>query len=64
MDGRGKSRQAHSVVLNRTGRVMNVIDAVQPSKALAITAVAKALGQVNNVQCGPAGGECDGTALR
>ena len=56
------NHQAHSVILNRTGRVMNVIDAYQPSKALAITAVAKALGQVNNVQCGPAGGECNGTA--
>ena len=44
-----------------TGRVMNVVDAVQPSQALAITAVAKALQQVNNVQCGPAGGECGGT---
>jgi hypothetical protein len=54
--------QAHSVVLNRTGRVMNIVDAAQPSKALAISDVAKALGQVNNAQCGPAGGECGGTA--
>jgi hypothetical protein len=53
--------QAHSVVLNRTGRVMNVVDAAQPSKALAMSAVAKALGQVNNAQCGQAGGECGGT---
>ena len=35
-----KSR-AHSVVLNRTGRVMNIIDVSQPSKALAMTAVAR-----------------------
>jgi hypothetical protein len=54
--------QAHSVVLNRTGRVVNVLDAAQPSKAFAMSAVAKALGQVNGVQCGPAGGECAGTA--
>src|SRR4029453_7962044 len=54
--------QAHSVVLNRTGRLMNIVDAAQPSKALAISDVAKALGQVNNAQCGPAGGECGGTA--
>jgi hypothetical protein len=54
--------QAHSVVLNRTGRVMNVVDAAQPSKALTISDVAKALEQVNNVQCRPAGGECGGTA--
>jgi hypothetical protein len=53
--------QAHSVVLNRTGRVMNVVDAAQPSKALAILAVAKALGQINKVQCSSAGGECGGT---
>jgi hypothetical protein len=56
-----KSR-AHSVILNRTGRVMNIIDVSQPSKALAMTAVAKALGQVNSIQCRPAGGECNGTA--
>jgi hypothetical protein len=55
-------KQAHSVVLNRTGRVMNILDAAQPSKALAIGAVAEALAQVNSVQCGPAGGECAGTA--
>jgi hypothetical protein len=55
-------RQAHSVILNQTGRVVNIIDAYQPSKALAITAVAKALEQVNSVQCGPAGGACNGTA--
>jgi hypothetical protein len=54
--------QAHSVVLNRTGRVMNIVDAAQPSKSLAIGDVAKALGQVNSVQCGSAGGECGGTA--
>ena len=40
---------------------MNVVDAAQPSKALAISAVAKALAQVNKAQCGPAGGECGGT---
>jgi hypothetical protein len=55
--------QVHSVVLNRTGRVINVLDAAQPSKALGILAVAKALGPVNDAQCGPAGGQCDdGTA--
>jgi hypothetical protein len=60
MVAEGSKSLAHSVVLNRTGRVVNMVDAAQPSKALAITAVAKALGQVNNVQCGPAGGECGG----
>lgn len=57
----GTKSQAHSIVLNRTGRVMNIVDAAQPSRALAITAVAQALQQVNNVQCGPAAGECGGT---
>jgi hypothetical protein len=56
-----KSPAAHSVVLNQTGRVINVVDATQPSQALAITAVARALGEVNKVQCGPAGGGCGGT---
>jgi hypothetical protein len=59
MDGT-KSHAAHSVVLNRTGRVMNVVDVTQPSRPLAISAVAKALGEVNKVQCGPAGGKCGG----
>jgi hypothetical protein len=61
MVAEGSKSRAHSVVLSRTGRVMNVVDAAQPSEALAITAVAQALGQVNKVQCGPAGGECGGT---
>ena len=60
MDG-NKGRAAHSVVLNRVGRLMNVVDATQPSQAVAIGAVAKALAEVNKVQCGPAGGECGGT---
>jgi hypothetical protein len=60
MDG-PKSHAIHSVVLNRTGRVMNVVDVTQPARALAISAVAKALGEVNKVQCGPARGACGGT---
>ena len=62
MEVDGKQKQAHSVVVNRTGRVLNVIDAVQPTRAIAIDAVAKALEQVNRVQCGAAGGPCDGRA--
>jgi hypothetical protein len=53
-----KNIQAHSVILNRTGRVMNIIDAVQPSKAIAIDAVAQAMGQVTGVMCEAAGGQC------
>jgi len=60
MEVQGKKTQAHSVIVNRTGRVTNVIDAVQPTSALAMSGVAKALGQVNSAQCGAAGGRCDG----
>jgi hypothetical protein len=58
----GKRWRAHSVVLNLTGRVVNVLDAVQPSQAIAVDAVAEALGKVNKVQCTTAGGECGETA--
>jgi hypothetical protein len=54
----GKNWRAHSVVLNRTGRVVNVLDAARPTKAIAMDSVAKALGQVNNGICTAAGGEC------
>jgi hypothetical protein len=53
-----KNWRAHSVVLNRTGRVVNVLDAVRPTKAFAMESVAKALGQVNNGMCTAAGGKC------
>jgi hypothetical protein len=49
----------HSVVLSRTGTVLNIADAVQPDKALAVTGVAKALGAVTATQCQAAGGKCD-----
>jgi hypothetical protein len=58
MERVGKNWRAHSVVLNRSGAVVNVIDAVQPSKAFAVNGVAKALGQVNSLQCGHVGGDC------
>jgi hypothetical protein len=60
MEVKGKKTEAHSVVLNRTGRVVNVIDAFQPSHAVAMKAVASALGQVNAAQCSTAGGKCSG----
>jgi hypothetical protein len=58
MERTGKGWRAHSVVVNRSGRIMNVLDAAQPSKAIAMDAVVKALGQVNNMQCASAGGKC------
>jgi hypothetical protein len=60
MEVDGEKTQAHSVVLNRSGRVVNLVDAAQPSRAIAIGAVAKALAKVNKVQCHPAGGDCGG----
>jgi hypothetical protein len=60
MEVDGEKTQAHSVVLNRSGRVVNLVDVAQRSEAIAIDAVAKALGQVNKVQCGRAGGDCGG----
>jgi hypothetical protein len=60
MKVQGKKTQAHSVVLSRTGRVVNVLDAAQPSHAIAMDAVGKALSQVNAVICRAAGGRCDG----
>jgi hypothetical protein len=60
MEVDGEKTQAHSVVLNLSGRVVNLVDAVQRSEAIAIDAVAKALAKVNKVQCGRAGGDCGG----
>jgi hypothetical protein len=60
MEVQGKKTQAHSVVLSRTGRVVNVLDAAQPSNAMAMGAVGKALSQVNAVMCRGASGRCDG----
>ncbi|HKX13753.1 MAG TPA: hypothetical protein VJN19_01055 [Propionibacteriaceae bacterium] len=60
MEVDGDKTRAHSVVLNRSGRVVNLVDAAQPSRAIAIGAVAKALAKVNKVQCRPAGGDCGG----
>jgi hypothetical protein len=53
----GKSQQ-HTVMLNRTGRVMNIVDAVQPNEAIKPSAVANALAAVTTTQCGPAAGAC------
>jgi hypothetical protein len=58
MERKGKDWLAHSMVLNRSGRVVNVLDAAQPPKAIAVESVAKALGQVNTALCTVAGGEC------
>ena len=57
----GKSTAYHSVVISRTGRVLNVLDASRPSDDyVAADRVAAALAQVVQKQCGPAGGKCGG----
>ena len=58
----GKATEWHSVVISRTGRVLNVLDASSPGDALAPAAVADVLAEVTKKQCGPAGGKCGGTA--
>jgi hypothetical protein len=49
----------HSVVLSRTGSVLNIVDGAQPDKQLAVTGVAKALGAAIAAQCPAADGKCD-----
>jgi len=51
--------QWHSIVVSRTGRVLNVLDAARTGSALSNTGVAKALGSVTASQCEAAGGRCD-----
>jgi hypothetical protein len=55
----GGKTSLHSVVLSRTGNVLDIVDAVQPDKQLAVTGVAKALGAVIAAQCAAADGTCD-----
>ena len=54
----GSQTQLHTVVINRTGRVLNIIDATQPKKAVAAAAVAKVSAAVTGRQCTVAGGAC------
>ena len=55
--GGGTSR--HWVVLSRTGRALDVVDASTPGKkALNVNDVTQALGSVVTGQCGAAGGAC------
>lgn len=54
----GNQTQLHTVIVNRTGRVLNVIDATQPKKAVDAKAVARASAAVTGRQCTTAGGAC------
>jgi hypothetical protein len=50
----------HSVVLNRTGRVTNVVDVVWTGDPVDISKVASALARATAAQCGKAEGACPG----
>jgi hypothetical protein len=54
----GKAATLHSVIVSRTGRVLNVLDASGPGEGVAVPKAAAALAQVTKVQCGAAGGNC------
>ena len=56
----GKATSEHSVIVSRTGRVVNILDASQPGEAVAVVRVAAALADVTKVQCAAAGGKCAG----
>ena len=50
--------QWHSIVLSRTGSVVNLVDAARPGKPLGVRGVAAALGSVTEAQCQSAGQAC------
>ena len=50
----------HSVVVSRSGRVVNVMDAGRADEPVAPDSVADALAAAIQKQCGPAGGKCGG----
>ena len=60
--GAGTTRW-HTVVLSRTGRVVNVVDAAYASRAIAVGKVAAALAAVTTAQCPSAGGDCGATPV-
>jgi hypothetical protein len=58
----GDQRSQHWVVVSRTGRALDVLDASTPGKkALDVNAVTQALASVVTTQCTAAGGTCPST---
>ena len=55
----GDTAVSHSVVISRTGRVLNILDAGRTGDGVPSAGVASALAEVIKKQCGPAGGKCD-----
>jgi hypothetical protein len=58
----GKVTILHSVIVSRTGRVLNVLDASGPGEGVAVPKAAAALAAVTKVQCSAAGGNCAANA--
>lgn len=54
----GTTATGHTVLVARTGRVLDVLDAYQPKQALNVNDVARALATVVGTQCQEAGGAC------
>ena len=48
----------HSLVISRTGRVVDIVDVAQPGSATSPKGVANALGEAITVQCTTSGGAC------
>lgn len=57
----GSAPEPHSVVVARTGRVVNILDASSPQTAITVGKVAQTLAAITATQCTAAGGECGGT---
>ncbi len=54
----GKSEEFRTVVLARTGRIVDVVDVAKPAKAVSAKRVATVSGDVVDTQCQIAGGAC------
>ena len=59
----GKNTSAHSVIVSKTGRVLNVLDASRPGEAISVSDAAAALADVTKKQCTAAGGKCAGDVV-
>jgi hypothetical protein len=57
----GSKTQHHTIVLSRTGLVLNVAEAAQPGDSVGVSKVAKALAAAINAQCRGAAGTCAGS---
>jgi hypothetical protein len=54
----GSTTEYRTVVLTRTGRIVDVIDVAKPAKAVTAKRVAEVAGSVVDTQCQAAGGAC------